>query len=418
MRELDLKLCVWEYPLCSVNNPLYDEFDAKGWFLKDAHGSTYTYEFDLSPFGEVLTPLPDSGLFDFTVPEAARWWYDQHRRLHDMGVDVFKVDFGEQVPEDAYSSNGDSGIICHNAIPLLYNMTCFQASEDHFGLGLVWSRSGWAGSQRFATQWGGDAEASWGGLAGSILGGQSWGLSGAPFYAHDIGGFYGGPPDDELYIRWLQAGVCAPFCRIHGIGPREPWYFSDETLEITREWLALRYRLIPYLQRQVREAMVSGLPVMRSMVLAFPEDQRTWNFELQYMLGDHLLVVPVLQPGGWVTFCLPQGVWYNYFNGERFEGGQLFTVQMELERIPIFVRQGAVIAEGPAVQHTGEINQENRIEKIRVFGYPHADSLRYEPDISLIQEQDSTRLTFKHGIIFEVYDTDYSTPEAGTLLVR
>jgi alpha-glucosidase (family GH31 glycosyl hydrolase) len=90
---------------------------------------------------------------------------------------------------------------------------------------------------------------------------------------------------------------------------------------------------------------------------------------------------------------------------------------MELERIPIFVRQGAVIAEGPAVQHTGEINKENRIEKIRVFGYPHADSLRYEPDISLIQEQDSSRLTFKHGIKFEVYDTDYSMPEEGTLLV-
>ena len=107
------------------------------------------------------------------------------------------------------------------------------------------------------------------------------------------------------------------FCRIHGIGPREPWYFSDETLEIARQWLALRYRLIPYLQRQVREAMVSGLPVMRSMVLAFPEDQRTWNFELQYMLGDHLLVVPVLQPGGWVRVCLPEGVWYNYFTGDR-----------------------------------------------------------------------------------------------------
>ena len=417
MRELNLKLCVWEYPLCSVKNPLYDEFDAKGWFLKDANGSTYTYKFDLSPFGEVLTPLPDSGLFDFTVPEAARWWYDQHRKLHDMGVDVFKVDFGEQVPEDAYASNGDSGIICHNAIPLLYNMTCYQASEDHFGQGLVWSRSGWAGSQRFATQWGGDPEASWGGLAGSILGGQSWGLSGAPFYAHDIGGFYGATPDDELYIRWLQAGVCGAFCRIHGIGPREPWYFSDETLEIARQWLALRYRLIPYLQRQVREAMVSGLPVMRSMVLAFPEDQRTWNFELQYMLGDHLLVVPVLQPGGWVRVCLPEGVWYDYFNGDRIEGNQVFTVQMELERIPIFVRQGAVIAEGPAVQHTGEINKENRIEKIRVFGYPEADSLRHEPDVSLKQEQGSFKLAFRQGIEFEIYDANHSVSEDGTLVV-
>ena len=95
----------------------------------------------------------------------------------------------------------------------------------------------------------------------------------------------------------------------------------------------------------------------------------------------------------------------------------MFTVQMELERIPVFVRQGAVIAEGPAVQHTGEINKENRIEKIRVFGYPEADSLRYESDASLIHDQDSTRLTFKQGIVFEVYDTDYTIPEDGTLVI-
>jgi len=417
MRELDLKLCLWEYPLCSVHHPLYEEFDAKGWFLKDADGSTYTYVFDLAPFGEVLSPLPDSGIFDFTVPEAARWWYDQHRKLHEMGVDVFKVDYGEQVPEDAYASNGDVGSICHNAMPLLYNMTCYQASEDHFGQGFVWSRSGWAGSQRFATQWGGDPEVSWEGLAGSILGGQSWGLTGAPFYAHDIGGFYGRKPDDELYIRWMQAGVFGPFCRIHGIGPREPWYFGDKTLEIAKDWLALRYRLIPYLQRQVREAMVSGLPVMRSMVLAYPEDRRSWNFELQYMLGDHLLVAPVLQPGGWVTVYLPEGVWYDYFTGERLEGGRVLTLQMELERIPIFVREGAVIAEGPAVQHTGEINKENRIERVRVFGMPAADSVSHEADISIQHVQGSARLQFRPGIVCEVYGADYSTPEDGILVV-
>jgi len=407
MRELDMKLCVWEYPICSVNNPLFDEFDKKGWFLKDANGRTYTYEFDPSPFGQVLTQLPDSGLFDFTVPEASRWWYDQHRRLHEMGVDVFKVDFGEQIPENAYTSNGDSGIKCHNAIPLLYNMTCYQASEDHFGQGLVWSRSGWAGSQRFATQWGGDAEASWSGLAGSIMGGLSWGHSGAPFYAHDIGGFYGGPPDDELYVRWLQAGVCGAFCRIHGIGPREPWYFSDESLTIVKDWLALRYRLIPYLQRQIHEAAASGLPVMRSMCLAFPDDQHLWGFELQYMLGDHLLVIPVTQPGGWVTICLPEGVWYDYFTGDKHDGNKTFTRQAPLDTIPIFVRDGAVIAEGPAVQHTGEIDKTNRIEKIRVFGYPQHDALTHEDDVLISMESDSIELSFNSAIQCEVYGADF-----------
>ncbi len=408
MRELDLKLCVWEYPICSKNNPLYEEFDRKGWFLKDAESNTYEYEFDLSPFGKVLTPLPNSGLFDFTVPEAARWWYDQHRKLHEMGVDVFKVDFGEQVPEDAYASNGDSGIKCHNAIPFLYNQTCFQASKDHFGTGLVWSRSGWAGSQRFALQWGGDPQASWNGLAGSILGGLSWGMSGAPFYAHDIGGFYGGPPDDELYVRWLQAGVLSPFCRIHGIGPREPWYFSTETERIVKEWLGLRYRLIPYLQRQVKEAMASGMPVMRSMVLAFPEEQRTWAFEMQYMLGDHLLVVPIVQPGGWTTYCLPEGIWYDYFTGEQRAGGQVYSQQIGIDRIPVFVKEGAVIAEGPAVQHTGEIKSGRRIEKIRVFGVPLARSVDHEAEVSLKATEKSVRLSFTPSVACEVHNAHHN----------
>lgn len=383
MRDLNLKLCVWEYPLCSVQNSKYIEFDANGWFLKDKEGNTYQYEFDLSPFGKVLTPLPKSGLLDFTVPDAARWWYEQHRKLHEMGVDVFKVDFGEQTPEDAYASNGDSGIQYHNALPLLYNQTCFQASEDHFGQGLVWSRSGWAGSQRFAMQWGGDPQASWNGLAGSIIGGQSWGFTGAPFYSHDIGGFYGSLPDPELYIRWLQAGVFGPFCRIHGIGPREPWYFGDEAEHIVKEWLAIRYRLIPYLQRQVLEAAESGLPVMRGMALAFPDDLHTWSFELQYMLGDHLLVAPILQPGGHVTVCLPEGGWYDFFTGERYEGGKVLKMQMSLNRMPVFVREGAVLAEGPAVQHTGELHAGNRIERIRIFGMPEPGALNHEGDFAL-----------------------------------
>jgi alpha-D-xyloside xylohydrolase len=411
MGELSLKLCVWEYPLCSVNNPLFDEFDARGWFVKDAAGATYRYEFDLSPFGTVLTPLPDSGLFDFTVPEAAHWWYEQHLRLHNMGVDVFKVDFGEQIPEAAFNSHGESGVICHNGMALLYNMTCFQASEDYFGQGLVWSRSGWAGSQRFATQWGGDPQVSWSGLAGSIMGGLNWGHSGAPFYAHDIGGFYGGPPDDELYVRWLQAGVCSAFCRIHGIGPREPWYFSERTLTIARTWLALRYRLIPYLQRQIKEATVSGMPVMRSMVLAFPEDKHLWSFELQYMLGDHLLIVPVTQPGGWVSFRLPPGVWYDYFTGSAQAGDQTITMQAPLETIPIFVREGGVVVEGPAVQHTGEIADGGRLETIRVFGFPGIHCLMHERDVAVSHTPERVDLSFEPGIRCEVHGARFTSEE-------
>ncbi len=407
MRELSLKLCVWEYPICSVDNPIFKEFDDKNWFLKDKNGNTFLYEFDLSPFGKVLTPLPKSGLLDFTVPEAAQWWYDQHIRLHKMGVDVFKVDFGEQTPEDAYASNGDNGIKFHNALPLLYNKTCYEASEKCYDNGLIWSRSGWAGSQRFPMQWGGDPQASWNGLAGSIIGGQSWGLTGAPFYSHDIGGFYAGPPDPELYVRWLQAGVLGPFCRIHGIGPREPWYFGDKAEEIVKEWLGLRYRLIPYLQRQVLEATQSGLPVMRAMPLAFPGDPQSWGFELQYMLGDHLLVAPVLQPGGCVSIYLPDGIWYDFFTGKKITGGQTLSLTVPLNQIPVFVKQGAVIAEGPEVQHTGELNSENRIKHIRVFGMPDPHALAHETDAVITCQPNKTLIECTANITFDVYGASF-----------
>jgi len=413
MKELSMKLCIWEYPICSILHPKFKEFDEKGWLLKDETGNTYEYEFDLSPFGKVLTPLPKSGLFDFTVPDAVKWWYDQHIRLHEMGVDVFKVDFGEQTPEDAYASNGDDGIKFHNALPLLYNQTCYQASEKYYGQGLVWSRSGWAGSQRFPVQWGGDPQASWNGLAGSIIGGQSWGLTGVPFYSHDIGGFYGGPPDSELYIRWIQAGVLAPFCRIHGIGPREPWYFGEKADQIVKDWLSIRYRLLPYFQRQVNEAMVSGLPVMRGMPLAFPEDQRAWGFELQYMLGDHLLVAPVLQPNGHVTLYLPDGEWYDFFTGESVSGGCVLDLQLPLEKIPVYVRSGAVIAEGPAVQHTGEINSDNRIQCIRIFGIPEMNALKHEQDISIICQGKRALIKFRIPVQFEVYGAAFDHKDGG-----
>ena len=414
MRELDMKLCVWEYPICSTEHPRFAEFSEKGWFLKDKDGATYRYEFDLSPFGKVLTPLPPSGLLDFTVPEAAEWWYNKHRELHELGVDVFKVDFGEQTPEDSYASNGDSGVVYHNALPLLYNKTCFEASKDHFGKGLVWARSGWAGSQRFAMQWGGDPQASWNGLAGSIIGGLSWGMAGAPFYSHDIGGFYGGPPDAELYVRWLQAGVMGPFCRIHGIGPREPWYFGEEAETITREWLGLRYRLLPYLERQVKEATVSGMPVMRSMVLAFPDQKRTWGFETQYMLGDHLLVAPVLQAGGKVTVCLPAGDWYDFFTGDKVTGDRVVELTMPRDRIPVFVRDGAVLALGPAVQHTGELSSENRIEKLQFYGLPTAGALRHEEQLALECGNEKAVIRGARDLPYEVYGS--SATRNGDLL--
>jgi alpha-D-xyloside xylohydrolase len=373
LKTLNLRLCVWEYPLVSIHHPLFEELSEKGWLLTDGDGSPYVYHWDMSPFGKVLTPLPPSGIVDFTNPEAYAWYAQSHEKLFEDGIDIIKPDFGEQVPDNAHAYNGDTGRRLHNVYALLYNRCVYEASKKTFGKdAVVWSRSGWAGSQRYPIQWGGDPQADWEGLAASIRGGLSWGMSGAPYYSHDIGGFYAGPPDAELYIRWSQAGVLGSHCRIHGIGPREPWYFGDKAEIIVRKWLEFRYQLVPYLIECARVASETGLPLMRAMVLAFPDDPLSWNFEEQYMLGDALLVAPVIQSGGEKQVYLPEGDWYDFWTGQRFKGREILHIQSPLDKIPLFGRGGKILPLGPSVQHMGELRSKEKINKIKFFGFPQA----------------------------------------------
>ena len=288
-----------------------------------------------------------------------------------MGISVMKTDYGEAVPEDVVAFNGDSGQRLHNVYTHLYNQCVYESaqlySQDE---PLVWARASWAGGQRFPVQWGGDPQSDWGGLAASIRGGLSWGMSGGPFFAHDIGGFAIGNPDAELYVRWAQAGVMASHTRFHGLGEREPWVYGEEAEGIVRHWLEWRYQLIPYLQGCAVEAGQTGLPVMRAMPLAFPEDPLAWQFDQQYMLGPALLVVPVVVPGGEVRFYLPAGRWYDIWNEQWLEGPGLFQRSVPLDHIPVFGKEGAVLPLGPTVQHTGELKPGLDLVEIWTFGRP------------------------------------------------
>ncbi len=368
IKDLNLRVCVWEYPLVSEKHPLFAELASRGWLLTDKDGGPYVYHWDPAPFGEVLTALPPSGLIDFTHPEAYAWYAKAHQRLFDSGIDVIKSDFGEQVPRDAHAANGDDGRRLHNIYPLLYNRCVYEATQTRFGAdAMVWARSGWSGSQSAPVQWGGDPEVSWEGLAASIRGGQSWGMSGCPYYSHDIGGFYGGDPDPELYVRWVQAGVLSSHCRMHGIGDREPWAFGEDIEVIVRDWLELRYRLIPYLEDCADQAIM-GLPVMRAMAVACPDDPAAWAFDEQYMLGNDLFVAPVVQSGGQVRFYLPKGTWYDFWTEEAITGGQVLAREVSLRKAVLFVRGGTRLRLGPIVQHSGELNEANRIETVRLYG--------------------------------------------------
>jgi len=375
----DFRVCVWEYPYVSVHSPLFGALAERRFLLTDRAGAPYVFGWDAnpatSPFGNVLTPLPDSGLVDFTNPAAFAWWRDAHKPLFDAGVDVIKSDFGEQVPDDAHAANGDTGRRLHNVYPLLYNQCVFEATGRYQAAGagppIVWSRAGWAGSQRYPVGWGGDPQSDWEGLAGSIRGGLSWGMSGTPYHSSDIGGFYGAAqPSAELFVRWLQATVFSSHIRLHGIGEREPWAFGAEAEAIARKWLAFRYRLIPYLERVIAEASASGLPVMRAMPLAFPSNPLVQRFDTQFMCGDALLVAPIVQAGGEVEIALPPGAWDDLNTRRRFAGRQVLRYHAKLEQFPVFGREGYALPLGRAVQHTGEIDAAAPLEALWVFGKP------------------------------------------------
>lgn len=356
LKAMNFKVCVWEYPLVSVNNPLFETMSKKGWLLtrKDSN-ETYRYQWDTSCFGEVLTPLPESGIVDFTHPEAYAFWRDSHKPLFDLGVDMIKADFGEQIEEDMQASNGDCGDTLHNVYSMIYNRCVYEAAERYCKTGpFLFSRSSWTGSQRYPSQWGGDPQADWGGLSGSLRGGLSWGLSGSPFYATDVGGFYGDKRDPELYVRWVQMAVFCAHMRLHGIGQREPWSYGPEAEAAANQALALRYRLLPYIYNVMEQASSSGMPAQRAMALACPQERAAWAFEEQFFFGDDILVAPCVRAGGKVECYLPASIsqhWRRFPSGEKFEGGRSYPLILELDEIAAFVPEGVSLPLGPDTEY-------------------------------------------------------------------
>jgi hypothetical protein len=247
------------------------------------------------------------------------------------------------------------------------------------GARVVWSRAAWTGSQRHAVPCGGDGEADWEGLAAGVRGALSWSLSGGGAHAAEVMMPASGvPAAAELWLRWLQFGVLGSHLRVQD-GPASPWRQEAGALAVAREWLNLRYRLLPYLEGCLAEARASGCPVRRPMALAFPEDPAAHPFDTQYMLGPALLVAPVLQPGGQVRVYLPEGLWHDIWTGRFFPGERTITVTAPVEYIPVFGRDGNSLPLGPVVQHTGELDPANRLNELWLFSLPMAAPLLAEP---------------------------------------
>ena len=234
----------------------------------------------------------------------------------------------------------------HNLYPLLYNRCVYEVTEQECGRGAVWSRAATAGSQRYPVCWSGDPAADFDSLACTIRGGLSAGFSGMALWSSDIGA-YRGMPSARLYVRWAQFCLLCSHSRMHGDSPREPWVFGDEAFAIVRDYVRLRYRLFPYLYSLAYEAARTGLPVIRALALAFPDDPGGFDQDLQFMLGSALLVAPIYDDSDARRVYLPPGVWVDFWSGERLHGPAHVRVDAPLDRLPLYVRAGAIVPTMP-----------------------------------------------------------------------
>ena len=281
-----------------------------------------------------------------------------------------KTDFGEGIPEEARYRNID-GRKFHNLYALVYNAAVAEAIREVTGEHIVWARSGTAGSQRYPLHWGGDSQCNWAGLAGTLRGALSIGLSGFPFFSHDIGGFIG-RPTPELYIRWAQFGLFSSHSRCHGCGldnSREPWSFGEEANRIFTEYARLRYRLLPYLYDQARKSSASAKPLVRALLLDYPEDRNVRHIDDQYLFGDAFLIAPVLAPlaeSATRTLYLPRGTWIDYWTKESCESrGEWLERDIDLDTMPIYVKAGSIIPYGE--EKTATHNEIGPLTRLEVY---------------------------------------------------
>jgi alpha-glucosidase len=317
-----------------------------------------------SPDGSILRGVVwpgETAFVDFTNPRVREWWGGVYARRLAEGIEGFWHDMNEP---SAFTAWGDMTLPlstrhdldgrggdhrqAHNIYGLLMDRAGYEglrklAPEKR---PFILSRSGWVGMQRWAWTWTGDIETSWEEMRQTIACVLGLGLSGEPYAGPDIGGF-SGHPAPELFVRWFELGSFLPFFRTHstfGLPKREPWEFGEQVESMLRGHLQNRYRLLPYWYTLAWQASQTGSPLVRPLAWCNPSDRRLWQVDDAFMVGDALLVAPVVESGARQrSVTLPAGAWYDFDSDQVYPGGQEVTLEAPLERIPVLVRAGNIL---------------------------------------------------------------------------
>jgi alpha-glucosidase (family GH31 glycosyl hydrolase) len=347
LHKLGFKVLVYTNPWVNsilapylLPNPVYQQGEHEGNFV-------------LGPDGRVTSPVAFEGIptgnIDFTKPEAVSWWEGMKQKsVVEYDFDGWMEDFGEQVKDTDRFAVGKTGAELANLYPLLYHKTTYEIAHRLKPDVVEFSRSGYAGSQSYTpVLWGGDQFPNWApdiGLPSLVAAGITAGLSGFAIWGPDI---QSAGTSKELWIRWLELGALSPIMRDHKWN-QPKWavdlWFDSETIDLFRRYAGLHISLFPYFYTYAQEATRTGLPIIRHLMLEYPDDPMAWDAENEYLLGERILVAPVITQGATTrSLYLPKGAWMDYWTGELLDGGRQVEVPAPLERIPILIRAGSVI---------------------------------------------------------------------------
>ena len=303
--------------------------------------------------------FPDSMVPDFTNPETVKSWFGKRQYLLDIGVDGFKTDGGEFIHHpDAQFHNGTTGKEGVNR----YSRDYTESYRNFVGSnGVIFSRAGFSGQHTVPCHWGGDQQSQNAELASVLKAGLSAAASGMIFWGFDLAGFAGPLPSLDLYRRATQMACFCPIMQWHsepdggqfrelmpgaeGNNERSPWNMEDSYaapgfMDEMRYWHKLHEQLRPYLWKTVQECVRDSKPFMRPLVYEWPNDVNTVNCQDEYLLGDDLLVAPLLEENATSReVYLPEGVWFDFFDGTEYSGNQTITAGKD-GKLPVFTRNG------------------------------------------------------------------------------
>lgn len=355
--------------------------------LDQAQAKGYTYPENGKP-GEFV---------NFFDEKATQWWWDNGvMRVAKLGAKFLKTDEGSAFGALANESEkvgptGKQAERLHNLFPVAYAKAPFLEFEKFNGFrGLNQTREGYSGIQRYPYIFAGDWPSEWQYFAPVIKAGLNVGLSGVGTWAHCMGGFEH-QADPELYIRWVQFGMFSPIALVFGMdhpGYKEPWNYGEDALRNFKKYDLLRYRLFPYLYTSMHQQYETGLPMMRALVLNHQDDENVYEIGDQYLFGDHLMVAPVTTKGAVTrSVYLPEGLWFNYWTGEQYEGKTYRHVVAPLDTMPIFVKAGSIIPMQPEMAYS----DEKPVNVITLDVYPHGES-KYD-----LYEDDNLSSNYKTG---------------------